>query len=80
MAKYSQEPLKQLFDDVPFLLDCEKEYLLKQGKDLETIKTYRKRHKKEFMNILGSIFSMIENEFNVPYMRLLEELQEKLCA
>lgn len=52
MAKYSQEPLKQLFDDVPFLLDCEKEYLLKQGKDLNTIKTYRKRHKKEFMKIL----------------------------
>ena len=80
MAKYSQEPLKQLFDDVPFLLDCEKEYLLKQGKDLDTIKQYRSRHKKEFMKILGDIFSMIENEFNVPYMRLLEELQEKLCA
>lgn len=80
IVKHSQEPLKQMFDDIDFILDCEKDYLLEQGKDLATIANYRCRHKKEFKKILGDLLSLCEDENNVPYSVLLEELEQLLVA
>lgn len=76
----SQEFFKQVYDNLDDVLAPYYEFLLEQGKDLNNAKVYKTRCKKVLKEQLEKAFFLIKNDFEMPYLKLLEELQEKLCA